>query len=268
MDQLQSGGTPSIVLKGGGDPTVHPRICDMLYLGRDAGLKIGLITNGSLSFAGTHQAIIDCTQWVRFSVDAATADTHHHIHGYNEFTKVIDHIAYLAGHVKNTLIGMDFVTEQRNYDQIIAFAELVKILGAAYVTIRCVFDPANPLSQDVCRTMRKQAVEAKRLSDDAFSVFLGHFSDGYLDQDPNRPFAYEKCLGPNLVGGVGADGEVYACCFLRGNKQFSFGNIQEERFDTIWYSQRRAQVMQAIYRGACGYICQGGMTDNRDHVYN
>ena len=59
---------------------------------------------------------------------------------------------------------------------------------------------------------------------------------------------------------MGAEGEVYACCFLRGNKDFSFGNVNEQSFEEIWNSDHRAKTMERVYRGECGYACQGGMT--------
>lgn len=266
--ELKKLGTESIVLKGGGEPTLHPRINDMLYAAREAGLRVGMITNGSMPFADTRRALLECADWVRISIDAANADTHHQIHGSADFGKILDHISDLAANAGRTMIGMNFVAEQRNHDQILEFARLAERLGVTYVTIRCVFDSSHPLTPQMRRIMRDQAAAAARLSHDGFRVLLGNFTDDYLDADHDQPFPYRKCLGPNLVGIIGADGEVYACCFLRGNKQFSFGNVQDQTFEQIWNGQKRVDVMEAIYRGECGHVCMGGMTANRYNVYN
>lgn len=268
VGELKTMGVASVVLKGGGEPTVHPDINRMLYLLKEQAFGIGMITNGSLPRKDTIDAIVDCADWVRFSVDGANAATHAAIHGTKDFDKVMKNIRVMAERATRTLLGMNFVCEQRNYNQIIDFAALAKATGVAYASIRCVFDPENPMPIAVRQLIRRDAQLAKQLEDDSFRVFLGNFSDEYIDASAEKPFAYEKCLGPNMVGVVGAEGEVYACCFLRGNKEFSFGNVNEDSFESIWNSEKRQDVMERVYKGECGYACNGGMTSNRYNTYN
>lgn len=268
IDELRQCDVRSIVLKGGGEPTVHPRFIDMLDVLQQAGFSVGLITNGSMPRPGSAEKILECCQWVRVSLDAATAQTHHKIHGTRDFNKIVQNVAYLTGHTRQTMVGLNFVTEAANAHEMVQFAELGQSLGVAYVSIRCVFDPANPLLEDLRAAMRQQALAAKRLETASFRVFLGNFTDRYLNADRSEPFPYRRCLGPNLIGIVGGDGDVYACCFLRGNKKFSFGNIAHQSFRDIWTSDRRQEVMQSIYRGECARACAGGMTANRYNTYN
>jgi radical SAM protein with 4Fe4S-binding SPASM domain len=268
IDDLARSDVRSIVLKGGGEPTVHPRFIEMLDVLKQAGLSTGLITNGSLPRPGSREKVLECCQWVRVSLDAATAETHHQIHGTRDFARILQNTAYLTGHARQTMIGLNFVAEARNCHEMVPFAQLGQSLGAAYVTIRCVFDPAKPLPEDLRAAMRQHALSAKNLETSRFRVFLGNFTDRYLNADRAEPFPYQRCLGPNLIGIVGGDGEVYACCFLRGNKKFSFGNIAHHSFQDIWSSPRRQEVMQSVYRGECARACAGGMTANRYNTYN
>lgn len=269
VDEFQSIGVESVVLKGGGEPTVHPEFNRMLELLHDeGGLGIGLITNGSMPRPGTMEAIASTVDWVRFSIDAANARTHRAIHGTKDFDRILDNARTLAARSTRTLLGMNFVCERRNHDQIVAFAALAKASGMAYAAIRCVFDPAHPMPEATRQQIRRDARHAQQLEDDSFRVLLGNFSDSYIDASTEVPFPYARCLGPNLVGIVGAEGEVYACCFLRGNKEFSFGNVAEHSFDAIWRSERRQAIMERVYRGECGYVCHGGMTSNRYNIYN
>lgn len=268
VGQLQALGVQSVVLKGGGEPTVHPEIQQMLRRLKRENFGIGMITNGSMPRPGTIDAILECADWVRISLDGADAATHQAIHGTKDFNKIVENIRQLASGATRTLIGLNFVAERRNYTQIASFAAFGKSLGAAYVSIRAVFDPAHPLPEPVRRQMREGVKLAKTLEEPRFRVFTGNFSDAYIDADPNQPFPHERCLGPNLIGVVGAEGEVYACCFLRGHKDFSFGNIHDQSFKEIWDSDKRQQVMQAVYEGKCGRLCNGGMTANRYNNYN
>ena len=112
--------------------------------------------------------------------------------------------------------------------------------------------------------MQEGAAAARGLEDEGFRVLTVDFHPS--GADPLSPG--QKCLGPNLVGIVGGDGEVYACCFLRGNKAFSFGSLRQEGFEGIWTGERRRQVMEKVYRGECGQVCRGGMTGSRYRAYN
>jgi len=258
----------SVVLKGGGEPSAHPRFVDVLRALREQKLAIGIITNGSFPRPGSLEAVLECCDWVRISLDAATAETHRRIHGSGDFEKIVTNARYLAAQSAHTMVGLNFVAEESNRHEMAAFAELARSVGAAYVTIRCVFDVAGPPPEEARREMREQAKLAKALETEHFRVFLGNFTDRYLSASRDEAPPAGRCMGPNLIGIVGGDGHVYACCFLRGNRSFSFGNINEQSFREIWRSERRQQVMQAVYGGACNQVCAGGTTGNRYDQYN
>lgn len=270
LAELREMDVKSIVLKGGGEPTTHPRFIEVLDKARSCGLAVGLITNGSMPRHGSREKVLETCEWVRVSLDAATPQTHREIHGTSDFTRILQNVEYLTHNSTRTMVGLNFVAERRNYQEMVAFAEMGRAIGAAYVTIRCVFDPADPLPEDLRAAMRAEAAAARRVeaADGSFRVFLGNFTDRYLGASAEDAFPYARCLGPNLIGIVGGDGHVYACCFLRGNKQFSFGNINEQSFGEIWNGPRRQAVMEAVYRGECGRACAGGMTANRYNTYN
>lgn len=258
----------SVVIKGGGEPTVHRGINDMLAACVEHGLPVGLITNGSMPHAGTREAVLACAEWVRVSLDAACAATHRQIHGTADFRRIIDNVGFLAAHARRTLVGLNFAAEPRNCREITAFTQMARDLGVAYVSIRCVFDRSSLIPPEIRQEMRRQAAAARELETERFRVLLGNFTDRYLDADWTDPFPYRRCLGPNLVGVVGADGEVYACCFLRGRRDFSFGNLAGASFEEVWGGPRRREVMERVYRGECGHACIGGMTASRYNVYN
>jgi len=266
--ELKHMGVQSVVLKGGGEPTIHPHFPDLIKSLQNNTLAVGLITNGTLLRPGSREAIRNHVDWARVSLDAATPKTHQTIHGTKDFQRIIDNVSWLAKHATRTLVGLNFVTEPRNINEIHAFARMGRDLGVAYISLRYVFDPNSSLSESVRLEMRDQVRSAKSLETDSFRVMLGNLDEACLDTDTSAPQTGERCLGPNLVGVVGAEGEVYACCFLRGNKSFGFGNINEQSFTRIWNGKRRREVMERVYRGDCGHVCLGGMTYNRYLMYN
>jgi MoaA/NifB/PqqE/SkfB family radical SAM enzyme len=268
IGDIKTMGVRSVVLKGGGEPTVHRRIDAMLRTVAEHGLALGLITNGSLPGPDTCATILETADWVRISLDAAQSETHAAIHGSRDFQRILRSIVYLTENRQKTQVGLNFVVEPRNHEEVLPFAKLGKTLGVDYVSIRCVFDPTRPLTPEIRAALRAQAGEARALQDEHFRVFLGDFTEDALNATASQVFPYRRCLAPNLIGVVGGEGAVYACCFLRGNPAFSFGNLAELSWPEIWAGERRRDVMDAIYRGECGHICIGGMTRSRYKLYN
>ncbi len=58
VEELERLEVRSVVLKGGGEPTVHPRFNDMLARLAETELAVGLITNGSMRREGTLDSIL------------------------------------------------------------------------------------------------------------------------------------------------------------------------------------------------------------------
>lgn len=76
LKTLTDHGLKSVILIGGGEPTLHPNFAEILTYAKELRLQVGLVTNGSrlhkvLPLAG----LFEERDWVRLSIDAATEDT-------------------------------------------------------------------------------------------------------------------------------------------------------------------------------------------------
>lgn len=81
IDTLADRGLCSVILIGGGEPTLHPKFGEIVRHIKARGLELGLVTHGGhahkiVEVADQFQA----TDWVRFSIDAATNETYQDIH--------------------------------------------------------------------------------------------------------------------------------------------------------------------------------------------
>ncbi len=82
LAEMTKRGLRSVILIGGGEPTVYPGFSDMVrYMKQDLGLQIAVVSNGS----GNHKIleIADCLDerdWVRLSLDSGTNDTFIRMH--------------------------------------------------------------------------------------------------------------------------------------------------------------------------------------------
>jgi MoaA/NifB/PqqE/SkfB family radical SAM enzyme len=81
--ELSAKGVKTLELGGGGEPLQHPQIDKVLRRFATTGFRIGLITNG-YSFVENPSLIdlvLECSDWVRFSLDAISDDVFKTVHG-------------------------------------------------------------------------------------------------------------------------------------------------------------------------------------------
>jgi hypothetical protein len=81
IDTLADRGLCSVILIGGGEPTLHPKFAEIVRHIKARGLELGLVTHGGHAHKIVEVADqFQSTDWVRFSIDAATNETYQDIH--------------------------------------------------------------------------------------------------------------------------------------------------------------------------------------------
>ncbi|MBI4614008.1 MAG: radical SAM protein [Planctomycetes bacterium] len=266
--EMASLGVQSIVLKGGGEPTIYPEIVPLIRAIARAGLRVGLITNGSWADPAIDEAVLECVDWVRVSLDAATPETHELIHRSRDFDRILANTRSLAERAGRTTVGTNFCIHRENYREILDMGLLARDLGARYASFRTALVRNDRLEMEIVDEMERQAALVRDLQGERFKVFLCNFSRDDLLQTVEPRFKFPRCLGPNLVGVLGGDGKVYACCFLRGHAAFAMGDVGKQTFQEIWDGDRRREVMERAEQGDCGRVCLGGTTRMRYDYYN
>jgi len=81
IDTLQQDGLRSVILIGGGEPTLHPNFEEIVTHIKSKNLQLGIVSNGGhISRIENIAHTLTKGDWVRFSVDAATNETYQKIH--------------------------------------------------------------------------------------------------------------------------------------------------------------------------------------------
>jgi wyosine [tRNA(Phe)-imidazoG37] synthetase (radical SAM superfamily) len=76
IETLQKNGLRSIILIGGGEPTIHKNFEEIVRFIRDRGLQIGIVTNGSrLDKVVSVADVFEKGDWLRISIDAGKEST-------------------------------------------------------------------------------------------------------------------------------------------------------------------------------------------------
>lgn len=138
---LHSHGLLSVILLGGGEPTLHRDFEEIVRYVKNRGLELGIVTNGSrLDKVARITELLGEKDWIRISIDAAKEDTFRQLHWpKNDVT--LSRILHGARGIKDSnplvSLGYSFVIVweglqingkalTRNTDEI---AEAVKLAG-------------------------------------------------------------------------------------------------------------------------------------------
>ena len=113
LDTLKSRGLLSVILLGGGEPTLHKDFGEIVNHIKTIGLQLGIVTNGSrLGRTAKVAGLLEKHDWIRVSLDAASQETFVKLH--RPKTRVtLDDILHSAREMKiqnpNVSLGYSFV---------------------------------------------------------------------------------------------------------------------------------------------------------------
>ncbi len=257
IGELAQMGVKGVVVKGSGEPTLVPYFCDMFYAIRAAGIKSALTTNGGLLSGDKATAVAECCDWVRVSVDAATAETHQMVHRPSqagEFHRVIENIRTLAETRRRLgsrlVIGYKFSADENNYEEILDAVLLARDIGADNISIRGVDLACHGFDDKAFQAVQGEILarmeEAASLSSPGFAVITGGV---------RRPVRIRSCRVSDLVGVVSANGHLYACCDLKGDDSYDMGDLKEASFAQLWRGPKRMEVRRRVQALMCRSRC-------------
>jgi hypothetical protein len=76
LETLRQRGLLSVILIGGGEPTLHPDFEEVVRLSKRLGLQVGIVTNGTrLDRVAAVAGLLEPKDWLRLSIDAGTPET-------------------------------------------------------------------------------------------------------------------------------------------------------------------------------------------------
>lgn len=256
VKELGEGGVKSVIFTGGGEPLTHPDSLLAMALAKDKGMKVGLVTNGGLLTNEIDERIVDICSFIRISLDAATKKNHAKLHkpkNVNNFQNIVNNIKHIAELKRQRskvapTVGIAYLVHPENYKEIYDAAVLSKEIGCDYIQIRPVYLPGQKIPKHIKEETQNLMIKALSLAGKRFNVIpvLHRF-----DEMSRLEREYSACLAHALVGIIAADGEVYVCCQLKGNPDFSIGSIKNMSFWNVWNGPKRKEVIKRIDLARC-----------------
>lgn len=231
LEDLSTLGVKSIVWTGGGDPTSHRGLQQVIERASSLGLQQALITHGVIDVSH----LIHMVEWVRFSVDASNADDYGREHGKPEhFARVLENVkAAVRRKQQDSLdvtVGVACIVHYDNHHDIIPFTRIWKDIPVDYIQYRPLQDTHSQhffaSNEDTLSYVKLAQLEDCRV------VFHTEKFQALLYPEELIQTIY--CHGQYMESAISADSNVYPCCHLKGDLKYSIGNLMEESFSAIW----------------------------------
>jgi hypothetical protein len=192
-------GLRSVILIGGGEPTLHPKFREVVSFLKKRGVQVALVSNGSRGKVVHESAeLFTAGDWVRFSLDAGTEETFQRMHKPKKpitLGEICSWVPRIREANPALSAGFSFIITWEgamrdskvplvaNIDEIVRAAELARTSGFTYLSLKSiltrhpsgseVMDPG--VMQDFERTLdiiRASIAEAQMLETADFKVIV------------------------------------------------------------------------------------------------
>lgn len=250
MGQL---GLKSIMYAGEGEPLLHKDMAEIVRHTTEAGIDAALTTNAVLFDEERAKEILPHCQWIKVSINGATAKTYGEIHRTTEddFAKVIENMSYAVRIRRDNrwscALGMQLLLLPENQHEAVKLAGLAREIGMDYLVIKPYSQHPLSKTQQYSEVKYNEylhlAQELEQFNTDAFTVVFRIMTMQKWD-DAHRE--YEHCLALPFWSYIDAGGNVWGCSMYLGDERLRYGNIYQDSFGEIWRGPARAKSLKWV----------------------
>lgn len=245
---------------GGGEPTCHSDLAEIIRYSKENGMEVAMTTNGYEISNEVIDAIVDCGTWIRISLDADGPKIYRKTHGMNEkaFYSVVENITKLVETKKfkksNLVIGVTYLIGPHTIEGAYNATKLCKEIGINNIRLRPFFDfGKNKYEKEKVEFMVKELARCKELESENFVV--SYPEDRYDSMLEKKPRTYSECHIYNLNPIITPDLKIYPCCFLIDMEKYLLGDLTKKSFKEIWSSEERKKAYERIDFKDCPNPC-------------
>jgi radical SAM protein with 4Fe4S-binding SPASM domain len=248
LQEFAGTGGRAVTFCGSGECTIHRGYPAITRAAHAAGLRIGLITNGSrLHRDDIAECVIDTHTWVRVGLNAGTEETFDAITKDRErtFSSFLTSVGRLRERAVDPefRIGFNFVVTLQNHREIRQAAQVARDSGAHYVRFEPEFYSAlgHRTIEEVLPEIAAALGEAAEMASETFEVSVPKLDRGPMDQVEAVEGDFEHCHYSRFVTAVGADGHLYPCPQVHLNSRYRIGNVLEDGYLNVLEGGPRAE---------------------------
>jgi MoaA/NifB/PqqE/SkfB family radical SAM enzyme len=236
---------PTVVLCGIGEPTLHPKLPEIIQMLSDAGANVCMTTNGSYLSVEKMDALVDAgLSEVNISLNAFTPETHADLMKLKNF----NNISEIAGEMASSRaqrwprlkMHVSFVLTKRNEHEVDSFVRKWRGSGVSKIWLHPLTNRAGQLAHD-CEGANNNSIIDAYLDDDDVKVDLFPMDDSFSN----------LCHVARGVDFVSVDGEMLLCAQDYEAKH-RFGNVRDESLDRLHHNK----ILKHL-RGETASTCAG-----------
>jgi len=247
IDEAKKLGIKGIELSGGGEPLLHPDILDIITYINEQGLKVGLLTNGSVITDKSVATLIDNLLFIRVAFEGADSESYKLIHGVDHFDTIVKNVGKLveAKEKKKSkiTIGLKALISQLNYNLIFEIAKAARSLDVDYVQFKALRKSEQGIPEGMIGFVEESIKNAGNFFNDGSFQVLGGIQKTQVKG---------RCFLNPLHPLIGADGNVYLCAFFQHRMDtHKIGNINKNTFEEIWFSDRHIKAFKSTDPEKC-----------------
>ena len=260
VDDLHAMGVESLTFSGEGEPTLHPRIKDMIGYVKERGFRLKILTNGTFG-NGLMQSILRADS-ITINLATLSPEKYRKIQsrtGYDMIRKAIDNIIKISkikkrAGLEKPKVKIGFVINEENHSEIesiFSFAEKYG-MGLQFRLMKARKENEQLiLSEGSAKRVREQLeriIKKDNGRTNALDIhrtmsrpsFLKKRSYHYPEHKCHRIFYYDaagdrkiKCFMGWYFSHINTEGNVFLCC---QNPFLVAGNLKRDSFRSIWNS--------------------------------
>ncbi len=229
----------------GGEALLRNDLEDIIEYAVDKGLIVTLSTNGTLLTRSRAKKLVNLVQSISISLDGLS-DTHDEVRGKKgAYAGAIRGIKILAEtNPRFCAIGVNFVLNKRNFQELREVFDAVRNIGADYFFIQPVIgDNSWVIPKDAIDSSVKQILEMKTKYPRHISqsyYFLSHISDYINGTLP------KLCDAGKLYLAVNNEGKLFLCPGLLRNKENCIGSLLQHSMTDLLHSKKMKKVKKTV----------------------
>jgi len=267
LTEMSELGIRSVMFAGEGEPLLHKNLDDIIEHASSVGIDSSITTNFVFLNEKNVYKIFKNASWVKVSINAGTKETYSKVHRTKEsdFTKVLDNMKLAVKtkkeHNLTCTLGAQMLLLPENKDEALLLAKTVKEIGIDYLVIKPysqhLFSKTKTYKNVDYKPLLQLEQELEKLCDENFNVVFRSNTMKKLETG----HSYKKCYStPYFWAHLMADGSLYGCSAYLQQSKFSYGNVKENSFQTVWESEKRQKsilyVKEKLDISGCRQNCR------------
>lgn len=241
---------------GLGEPFSHPGIFDMLRSIKEMGLKVEVITNGSLLNNKVIDELIELkVDFVYVSLDAPEKEEYDRIREGADFTSVLSNIKGLVEKKEKAKsifpeLGIEFVAMKRNYSKLPQLIKMSRDLKVRRFIVTNLLPYQQSMQDQVLYDMDDTGIPFS--NDSPLTLMMAQFPYMKLRTDRYCKFVEDKAMCINHKGYVSPCNALMHSydCYVYGRQKeiipYYLGNVNEKHIAEIWKDMEYVNFRLAV----------------------